>query len=264
MVTDNSEFIGTSWSRVADRDAADTHRYRPVLVVINAWTDPIGLLGPPLVDAGLTLVCCDATADRIPQEPDDYAAVVVMGSGVNPDDDDKHEFLRAERLLLRACVDCGTPTIAVCLGAQLLAQALGASARRMPRPRIGWFEQTATHDVAADPLRSAWPPSLRALEWHSYSFALPPATTLLAGTAQSVQAFRAGACAWGFQYHLEADGLLAGHWLTVYRDDLGPSVDARVVTDVGRRTEADRGEHGVAVGRAFSDVVVAREMQVAR
>jgi GMP synthase-like glutamine amidotransferase len=249
MVTGNIDYIGTS---------------RPVLVIINAKTDPIGVLGPPLVAAGLTLVSCDPTSERVPDNSDDYAAVVVLGSDVNPDDDDTHGWLRAERTLLRACVDRGTPTIAVCLGAQLLAQALGAAIQRMPMARIGWFEQATTHDVASDPLRPAWPTPLRVLEWHSYSFALPQDTTLLAGTPQSVQAFRAGPCAWGFQYHLEADAEIAAHWLTVYRDDLGPNLDAQEVTDVGRRSGADRAEHGTAVAQAFANVVVAQERQAVR
>jgi GMP synthase (glutamine-hydrolysing) len=264
MVTGILSFIGIDRSTAAQPGVPGAHRRRPVLVVINARTDPIGVLGPPLVDAGLTLVSCDPTADRVPDDPEDYAAVVVMGSDVNPDDDDQHEWLRTERSLLRACVDRAIPTIAVCLGAQLLAQTLGASVRRMPRARIGWFEQTLTNYVAADPLRSAWPTSLRALEWHKYSFDLPPATTLLAGMTQSVQAFRAGTRAWGFQYHLEANAQLAEHWLNEYRDDLGSSIDARAITDVGRRTEADRAEHGTAVGQAFADVVIARERQVAQ
>jgi GMP synthase (glutamine-hydrolysing) len=264
MVTGNRIITGIARSTDHQPRVLAAHRLRPVLVIINARTDPIGALGPPLVGAGLTLVSCDPTAERVPDDPDDYAAVVVMGSGVNPDDDDKHEWLRAERSLLRACVARGTPTIAVCLGAQLMAQALGASVRRMPQVRIGWIEQATTRDVAADPLRSAWLTSVRALEWHAFSFDLPPEATLLAGTTQAVQAFRAGPCAWGFQYHLEADDQLATHWLEVYRDDLGDSIDARAVADVGRRTGADRAEHGMAMGHAFADFVVARERQVAQ
>ena len=264
MVTGNISFNKIYRSVTAQLPTRGAHHRRPVLVIINATTDPIGVLGPPLINAGLTLISCDPTAEEIPSDPDDYAAVVVMGSNVNPDDDDKHEWLRTERSLLRACVDRGTPTIAICLGAQLLAQALGSSARRMPQARIGWIEQTTTHNVATDPLRSAWPRSLRALEWHSYSFNLPPAATLLAGTTKAVQAFRAGPCAWGFQYHLEADAQLAKHWLRVYRDDIGSSIDVREVTDVGRRTGADRAEHGIALGHAFAGVVVARERQGAQ
>ncbi len=249
MVTGNSDFIGTK---------------RPVLVIINAKTDPIGVLGPPLIAAGLTMVSCDPTTERVPDVPDEYAAVVVLGSDVNPDDDDTHGWLRAERTLLRACVERETPTIAVCLGAQLLAQALGAAVQRMPMARIGWFEQTSTRDVSSDPLRSAWSAPLCALEWHSYSFALPQDTTLLAGTTQSVQAFRAGPCAWGFQYHLEADAQIVAHWLTAYRDDLGSNVDVQEVTDRGRRRGADRAEHGTVVAHAFANLVVAHERQVVR
>ena len=106
--------------------------------------------------------------------------------------------------------------------------------------------------------------ALRALEWHSYSFNLPPAATLLAGTTKAVQAFRAGPCAWGFQYHLEADAQLATHWLRVYRDDIGSSIDVREVTDVGGGAGAGGGEHGIALGHAFAGVVVARERQGAQ
>jgi GMP synthase-like glutamine amidotransferase len=215
------------------------------------------------MDAGLALVCCDSRADGIPCNPDDYAAVIALGSDVNPDEDEMHEWLREERLFLRACVQRGTPTIAVCLGAQLLAQGLGGSVRRMSRPRIGWIEQPTTCNVFADLLRSAWSTPVRALEWHSYSFDLPPGTTLLAGDMHAVQAFRAGRSAWGFQYHLEADAALADHWLNVYRDELGPDVDARAVVDVGRRTGADRAQHGAAVAREFAEIVLRRESQVA-
>jgi len=234
---------------------------RPVLVIVNACTDPIGVLGQPLVDAGLTLICRDGTADPFPNQPDDYAAVIALGSDVHPDEDERHGWLPAERSFLRACVHRGTPTIAVCLGAQLLAQGLGASVRRMSRPRIGWMEHATALDVDADPRRSAWPARLRALEWHSYSFDLPPAATLLGGSLHAVQAFSAGRCAWGFQYHLEADGELAAPWLDVYRDDLPPDIDPRDVMDTGRGTGAARAAHGVAGARAFADVVLARERQ---
>ena len=264
MVTGKKAFTRTHRPTGYRSEALGAAGRRPVLVIINARTDPVGVLGPPLVDAGLTLVSCDSATDRIPQNPDEYAAVVVLGSDVNPDEDEQHAWLRTERSFLRACVRRGTPTIAVCLGAQLLAQSLGGTVRRLPRARIGWIEQAPTLDVATDPLRAAWPTQLCALEWHTYTFDLPPGATLLAGTAQSVQAFRAGRAAWGFQYHLEADARLAAHWLTVYRDDLASRSDVRAIIEVGRRTGADRAEHGVAVGRAFAEVVLARESQLAR
>jgi GMP synthase (glutamine-hydrolysing) len=233
----------------------------PILVLINAKTDPIGALGPPLVAAGLSLTFCDVGADDLPADPEQYAAVVAMGGGTNPDEDRKFEWLRAERALLRACVERDVPTIAVCLGAQLLAQALGARARRMPRTRIGWMTQYTTPHVSTDPLDGAWTVLDRALEWHAYDFDMPPGATLLAGSVDSVQAFRAGRCAWGFQYHLEADAELAAHWLDVCRDDFGDLVAANTVIEDGRRSGADRADHGRAVADAFAGLVRKRTIR---
>jgi GMP synthase (glutamine-hydrolysing) len=232
-----------------------------VLVIINAQTDPIGALGPPLLAAGLALTFCDVGSSDLPAGPEHYAAVVAMGGDTNPDDDHIHGWLRAERALLRTCVERGVPTIAVCLGAELLAQALGGRARRMARPRIGWMRQHTTPNVATDPLDVAWAMLDRALEWHAYDFDLPPHATLLAGRTDAVQAFRAGRSAWGFQYHLEADAQLAAHWLNVYSDDLDEFVDASTVVDDGRRSGADRAGHGRAVGHAFAELAVERAMK---
>jgi GMP synthase (glutamine-hydrolysing) len=232
-----------------------------VLVVVNDRADPIGALGPPLTAAGLSLTFCDVRSGDIPASPEHFAAVVAMGGDTNPDDDSKYGWLSAERSLLRACVEHAVPTIAVYLGAQLLAQALGARARRMPCARIGWMTQHSTPNVMSDPLGGAWAVLDQALEWHTYSFDLPPDATLLAGRDEAVQAFRAGRCVWGFQYHLEADDHLAAHWLNVYRDDLDESVDANAVMADGRRSAADQAEHGRAVGRAFADLAVQQAMK---
>ncbi len=225
-----------------------------ILVVRNAWTDPVGVLGPPLLDAGFELVEWDP---RTGSSPAGHSAVIALGGATNPDED--APWLESERALLREAVRREIPVLAVCLGAQLLAQALGGSAPRMPRTRLGWYPVAAEHAAAGDPLGSAWRSLDHVLEWHDYRFTLPPGGELLAGTPDAVQVFRTGTCAWGFQYHLEADAALVAHWIVVCRDDLvAAGVDPAVLAADGRRLGADQAEHGRAVGHAFASVVARR------
>jgi GMP synthase-like glutamine amidotransferase len=94
------------------------------------------------------------------------------------------------------------------------------------------------------------------LFWHGVSFTLPPGAELLAGTAQSVEAFRAGSCAWGFQYHLEADVALATTWADTYPEHLATAqVDRSRVVSPGPLGDPS---HGVAVAERFAGLVHSR------
>jgi GMP synthase (glutamine-hydrolysing) len=94
------------------------------------------------------------------------------------------------------------------------------------------------------------------LFWHGVSFTLPPGAELLAGTPDSVQAFRMGPCAWGFQYHLEADLALATSWADTYPEHLATAqVDRDRVVCRGPVRDPS---HGVAVAERFAGLVRAR------
>ncbi len=228
-----------------------------VLVAQNATTDPIGALGPPLVDASFDLDVWHAPAETPPRDLGEYAAVVALGGSTNPDEE--HAWLRAERDLLREAVRRGLPVIAVCLGAQLLSQALGGRAPRLPRTRIGWFPLTPGPATAHDPLGEAWRSLDQVLEWHTYRFTLPPGGELLAGTPDAVQAFRAGPSAWGFQYHLEADPPLLSGWTRFYHDELvAEGADPEALAEAGHRLGAGAAAHGTAVGQAFAELLTRR------
>lgn len=234
-----------------------------VLVIQNAPADPVGTLGGPLTSHGWVLDVRDPAAGQALPTLDDYAALVVLGGATNPDDDARCPWLITERALLSDAVERSIPTIAVCLGSQLLAQALGASARRMPTPRIGWSHLAPTDAAAEDPLGTAWTTLDHALEWHTYTAELPSNATLLAGTPDDVQAFRAGERAWGFQYHLEADTASIRTWLDIHSADLHPG-EAEAVNAHLRRTDIDHTGHGTAIGHAFAALLASAPAGVAR
>jgi GMP synthase-like glutamine amidotransferase len=158
-------------------------------------------------------------ADRVPSL-DTVERLVVMGGPMGALDDADHPWLPDVRSLLARAVAAGTPVLGVCLGAQLLAAALGARIRRGPAPEIGAGRVRLTAAAARDPvLGVVGGGDLAVFHWHGDTFDLPDGALLLASSdAYAHQAFRV-AHAWGLQFHVE---LRAGDAASV-SSHLGPA-----------------------------------------
>jgi GMP synthase (glutamine-hydrolysing) len=140
----------------------------------------------------------------------DLDGLVVMGGPMGANDDADHPNLPGERALLAAAVDRGIPVLGVCLGAQLLAAALGARVYRGPTLEVGLGEVEV---VADDPVLGPTGSRLPAMHWHHDTFDLPAGATWVArSAAYRHQAFRVGERAWGLQFHVEVDAALAAAW----------------------------------------------------
>ena len=148
----------------------------------------------------------------------DFDAVMVFGGGMHPDQEDEHPWLRGEKALIRGWLEDGVPLLATCLGSELLAQAAGGRAERMPEPQIGWHEVSLTPEARADPVLSGLPDSFTAFQWHSYSTPLPSEASCLARRDEYADAFRMGD-AWGFQFHAEVTADIVSGWLDRYGED---------------------------------------------
>ncbi len=144
----------------------------------------------------------------------DHAAVsgmVLMGGPMNVDEVERYPALAIERGWVAEAVRIEMPVLGICLGAQLLARALGAEVRAGEGPEIG-FSPVEIHDPA-DPIVGAFAPTAPVLHWHGDVFDRPEAATHLASSAQTeIQAFRLGN-AWGVLFHPEADAGLLDRWL---------------------------------------------------
>lgn len=176
-----------------------------------------------------------------PREIADYDAILTFGGAMHADQEDRHPWLRFEKDFLAAVVEDGTPLLAVCLGAQLLAEAAGGGSRRMAGPEIGWLGVELLPDGKDDPLLGPLAPSFTAFQWHRYECLLPPGAVALARSPASLQAFRVGEWAWGIQFHAEVTADDAGSWIDDWRDD----EDA---VRTGLDPEALRAETGKAIG----------------
>jgi GMP synthase-like glutamine amidotransferase len=170
-------------------------------------------------DAGAELATWRADRDTMPTL-DGVDAALVLGGAINVHEADDHPWLDVEVDLVARLLDSGVPTLGVCLGAQLLAQAAGGSVARATRPEIGWYEVALEEASVDDPLIGSLPQRFESFQWHSYVASPPAGTEVLARSARCLQAFRLNdAPAWGIQFHAEVSPADAAHWISDYEAD---------------------------------------------
>ncbi len=148
--------------------------------------------------------------------------VIAMGGPMSVNDEAEYPWLVAEKRFIRDAIDQGNPVMGVCLGAQLIANAMGAKVYKNRETEIGWFP---VHGVShnSEPL-FGFPDSARVFHWHGETFDLPQGATLLASSEGCVnQAFQLGASVIGLQFHLETTPESAQALVNNCRDELIPS-----------------------------------------
>ena len=188
-----------------------------VLVFQHVPFEPLGTLDPLLKDAGFRIryVNFGREPEQRP-ELDRYEALIVLGGPMSADQINTYPNLLTEVEIIREAVEQGMSVLGICLGAQLLAKALGGSVARNAVREIGWYDVEMTEAGLRDPVLSAFAPTQEVFQWHEDGISLPPGCELLAGSSESpVQAFRFGDHAYGFQFHLEANRPLIERWLSV-------------------------------------------------
>lgn len=205
-----------------------------ILVFQHVPYEPLGTLDPLLKESGFRIRYVNFSRQpELRPELDKYAALIVLGGPMNADQIDTYPNLRTEVEIIREAVASDMSVLGICLGAQLLAKALGGSVQRNPMREIGWYDVELTAAGQTDAVLSTFASTQRVFQWHEDGMSLPAGTTHLARSAASeVQAFRHGEHAYGFQFHLEVDRSLIERWLTVPDNQ-------SVLRDEGARVDPD-------------------------
>jgi GMP synthase-like glutamine amidotransferase len=177
---------------------------RPIVCIRNQPSAPLGIIGDVLRERDIPYTYCDGWSCDAWPNPEDVSALIVLGGEMNVDALEHHPFLRNARDLVRATVDAGRPILGVCLGAQMLARAMGAAVYPAPVKEVGFHDVIATDRAMSDPVLAPFAPRSRVFQFHEDACALPDGAELLfTGDDVAVQAFRVGESAYGVQFHFE-------------------------------------------------------------
>lgn len=208
-----------------------------ILVFQHVAAEPLGTLDRLIRRRGhrVKFVNFERQPDARPKL-DRYSGLIVLGGPMNVEDRGARAHLQIELDVISAALAQHKPILGICLGAQLLAHALGAEVRRHRESEIGWYDLATTASGRTDPVFAPLGVGAPVFQWHGYTFDLPRGATHLATTPTCAnQAFRHGENAYGFQFHLEMDQPLIERWLNLptYRDDL-------IAAGLGRDAESIR------------------------
>lgn len=185
-----------------------------VLVFRHIPFEGLGLIAPALKRNSKEFLYIETYSSGI-EFPDvtSAQALIFMGGPMSANDD--LPYLQREIECIRAAHAAGIPMLGICLGAQLIAKALGGAVQRNPVKEIGWFPIEFTDAAAHDPLFSGLNQPETVFHWHGETFDLPPGAELLASSENCRnQAFRLGPNTYALQFHLEVTPDMISDWCT--------------------------------------------------
>jgi GMP synthase (glutamine-hydrolysing) len=168
----------------------------------------------PYEDLGVIQTWADNRGDAIsatsffkgqhPPDPEQYDWLVVMGGPMGVYDDTDYPWLKLEKLAIEAALGASKVVLGICLGAQLIADVLGAEVRPNANKEIGWFPVYLCNEILDHPVAELFPPQWISFHWHGDTFGLPNGARLIASSVGCRnQGFIYGDRVIGLQFHME-------------------------------------------------------------
>jgi GMP synthase (glutamine-hydrolysing) len=185
---------------------------RRVAVIRHMAFEDTGIFGEVLAQRGWSVSTLDAGIDDLTDSMREADLAVILGGPIGVYETERYPFLKEERLALENRLAAGRPTLGICLGAQLIAAALGSRVYPGGKKEIGWSGIHLTDAGARSSLAAL--ASQPVLHWHGDTFDLPPGAQLLASSEiYENQAFSLGSNVLALQFHAEADSRRIEQWL---------------------------------------------------
>lgn len=167
--------------------------------------EDIGCMAPWAESQGHALRYTRLFAGDLPPAPSDYDLLIVMGGPMGVHDEGRLPWLTAEKRALHRALEADKAVLGICLGAQLIADVLGAPVTRNRFPEIGWHAVELAAVAGRTWMAEAFPSAFPAFHWHGDTFGIPAGAVVLGSSAACVnQGFLYGERTLALQFHPEA------------------------------------------------------------
>lgn len=159
--------------------------------------------------------------ETIPEDWREHSLIIVMGGVMNVYEESAYPFLKEETLIIKEGFQIKLPILGFCLGAQLMAKALGAKVMKGAQKEIGWYNVSLTEQGKKDTLLSSFPNEVFVFQWHGDTFELPDGAVRLFSSENYLnQAMRIGDINYGFQFHLEITRGMIDEWIKINGEEI--------------------------------------------
>ncbi len=170
--------------------------------------------------------------DPLP-ELKDFDWLIVMGGPMNIYEEEKYRWLKTEKAFIKEAITANKTVIGICLGAQLIADVLGAKVYQGKHKEIGWFPIELTAEASNYPVFADLPQKITVFHWHGDTFDLPPGAVHLAlSEGCTNQAFIYNHRVLGLQFHLESTPESLEQIITNCRDEMVPGKYVQNPTEI--------------------------------
>jgi GMP synthase (glutamine-hydrolysing) len=226
---------------------------KDIVAIRHVAFEHLGTLAPLLTGRGFRIRYLDAgTTDLTALDPLSPALFVVLGGPIGAYEENQYPFLSHELHIIEQRLAAERPILGICLGAQLMARALGSRVYPGKAKEIGWAPIRLSHEGQASCLAGLKSCGYQVLHWHGDTFDLPENAKRLASTASTEnQAFAVGDRALGLQFHLEADPLEIEYWLVGHAHEIGATEGISPLS-----IRADTARYGKAVAASAAECML--------